>query len=69
MVPVVRKCPFTGELKTRELDVTHEELHAWRSGRLIQDALPRLNTEEREFVLTGIDGDAWERHVASGDDQ
>jgi hypothetical protein len=43
-----------------ELDVTDEEIKAWKSGMLIQDAMPRLNTDEREFMMTGITAEEWE---------
>ena len=35
------------------LNVTDEQLAAWRQGELIQKAMPQLTPEEREFVLTG----------------
>ena len=45
-----------------DLDVTAEEINAWRSGMLIQDAMPRLNENEREFIMTGITAEEWEKH-------
>jgi len=69
MQPVTRKCPFTGEVKTRHLDVTADEVVAYvKGGVLVQDAFPRLNAEEREFMMTGIDGKAWKKYVG-GDDE
>jgi hypothetical protein len=29
---------------------------------LIQDAMPRLNENEREFIMTGITAEEWEKH-------
>jgi len=43
-----------------DLDVTAEEINAWRSGILIQDAMPRLNEHEREFVISGITQEEWD---------
>lgn len=69
MRAVTRKCPFTGEVKTRELDITDEELRRYNVGNvLIQHAFPRLNAEEREFVKTGIDGETWKKYVG-GDEE
>ena len=48
--------------RSLELDVTDEEIKAWKSGMLIQDAMPRLNTDEREFMMTGITAEEWEKH-------
>jgi hypothetical protein len=44
-----------------DLDVTAEEIKAWKSGMLIQDAMPRLNENEREFIMTGITAEEWEK--------
>lgn len=66
---VTRRCPFTNKLKTRELDVSVDELVRYNDGLvLLQNAFPRLNAEEREFVKTGIDGEAWKKYVG-GDDE
>mgnify|MGYP003625214740 FL=1 len=43
-----------------DLDVTAEQINAWRSGMLIQDAMPHLNEHEREFVMSGITKEEWD---------
>jgi hypothetical protein len=48
--------------RSLDLDVTTEEMEAWKSGMLIQDAMPRLTTDEREFMMTGITAEEWEKH-------
>jgi hypothetical protein len=48
--------------RSLELNVTDEEIKAWKSGMLIQDAMPRLNENEREFIMTGITAEEWEKH-------
>ena len=48
--------------RSLDLDVTTEEMEAWKSGMLIQDAMPRLNENEREFIMTGITAEEWEKH-------
>lgn len=48
--------------RSLELDVTAEEIKAWKAGMLIQDAMPRLTTDEREFMMTGITAEEWEKH-------
>ena len=45
-----------------DLEVTAEEIKAWKAGMLIQDAIPRLNENEREFIMTGITAEEWEKH-------
>ena len=52
---------------TRELDipVTVEELFLWRvKGAHIQDAMPHLTADEREFLMTGVTPEEW--HNAFG---
>jgi hypothetical protein len=36
------------------LDITQAEFTAWIKGTPIQRAAPRLNADEREFLITGI---------------
>ena len=40
-----------------------EELYAWKTGTVIQEAMPRLNADEREFVMTGITPEEWNFHL------
>ncbi len=53
MMKITRTSPVTGKTSTLELDTTPDEYHAWRTGTLIQNAMPRLNDDEREFILSG----------------
>ena len=51
---------FTGKVHTREIDVTDEQLRNWREkGMLIQDAMPQVSDEDREFILTGTTPEEW----------
>lgn len=52
---------FSGKVNTREINVTVEQLEAWRkSGEHIQNALPHLNADDREFLLTGVTPEEWD---------
>jgi 7,8-dihydro-6-hydroxymethylpterin-pyrophosphokinase len=57
---IERASPFTGELRTLDLDVTQEQMQAWQSGTVIQRAMPHLSADEREFILTGILPEEWD---------
>lgn len=57
---IFRRCPIHGKIKSMEIDVTHEQIKAWKEGELIQDAMPHLSVDDREFVMTGITPDVWE---------
>jgi len=56
---IVRKSPFTGKMHQLEIDVTQEQLDSWRAGELIQNAMPNLSPEDREFIMTGITPEEW----------
>jgi hypothetical protein len=61
---IERTSPFTGEVHTMEIDVTQAQLDSWRiRGELIQDAMPHLSADEREFIKTGITPQEWEQHL------
>lgn len=58
---ITRRNPFTGEHHTWEIAVTEQQLLAWHNGQLIQDAMPNLTEDEREFILSGILPEQWEQ--------
>lgn len=53
---ITRKSSLTGITRTKEIDVTIEQILAWEEGELIQNAMPHLSADDREFIKTGIDG-------------
>lgn len=63
---ITRKSPFSGETRTIYIDVTLEQLEAWKNGELIQNAMPNIPADEREFIKTGITPEDWAK--AFGED-
>ena len=55
---VHNKDPFTGVKRTVIINVTQEQIDAWKSGELIQVAMPSLTPDEREFIKFGIYDDS-----------
>ncbi len=55
----VRKSMLSGVTRSRDIDVTEEEYDRWRSGVLIQRAMPHLSDVDREFIMTGITEEEW----------
>ena len=51
---------ISGVERTLDLPITEQQIAAWISGTLIQEAMPQLSAEEREFVLTGISSEEWD---------
>ena len=58
-VKITRTSPLTKKERTIEIAVTTEQLQAWKSGVLIQEAMPNLTPDEREFIKTGITASDW----------
>ena len=58
---IQRTSAHSGISRTLDLAVTLEEYASWRGGELIQNAMPRLNADEREFIKTGITAEEWEQ--------
>jgi len=56
---ITKQSAFTNKLHTREVPVTYEQLNKWNNGELIQDAMPNLSKEDREFLLTGVTPEEW----------
>ena len=57
---------LTGVMHKMDLPVTLEQVAEWRTGTLIQDAMPHLNRQQREFLISGTTPDEWAE--AFGDD-
>ena len=58
---ITRKSSLTGITRTKEINVTEEQLLAWEMGELIQNAMPQLSADDREFVKTGSTGEEWDQ--------
>lgn len=58
---IIRTNPITGEKVTLDLPVTEEQLMNWHKGALIQDVMPHLTPNQREFLMTGIIPEQWEK--------
>jgi len=50
---------LTNKVHIREIDVTREQVENWQGGMLIQEAMPNLSIDDREFLMTGATADEW----------
>ena len=57
---ITKTSPFTGLTHTRSINVTDDQLDRWQQGALIQDVMPNLSPDEREFIMTGITPNEWD---------
>ena len=59
---VTRTCPVTGTINTRFIEgLTESLMESWKAGGLIQDVMPNVSVEDREFIITGITAERYRR--------
>lgn len=60
---ITRTSIISKETRTRELDVTQEQLsrieNSYITKELIQNIVPHLSIHDREFIMTGITEEEW----------
>ena len=61
MIIVQRTSPVTGKDQSMAINATNEQYIAWIDGTLIQDAMPQLSADEREFIISGCTSKDWEQ--------
>ncbi len=64
---VTRISRLTGRTHTREIPVTTEQIILWTNGTYIQEAMPNVSPDDREFLISGITPEEWK--AAFGDDE
>ena len=57
---ITRQSPLTGKVNQMDIDIIPEQYELWEKGMLIQDAMPDLTAEEREFLISGSTPQDWE---------
>lgn len=57
---ITKTSGITGKEHTLEIPVTEEQIMRWRNGELIQNAMPHLTADQREFLMTGATPYEWE---------
>ena len=57
---ITRTSILSNKTRTRDINLTQDQLDAWESGVLAQNAFPHLSADDREFIMTGITSDEWD---------
>ena len=57
-------CHFCKELQKIE-NIPVQGFANWQNGELIQNALPELNTDQRELLISGICPKCWDERIGS----
>jgi len=55
---------LTSRTHEMEIDVSEKQITLWMEGALIQDLMPNLTPDEREFLMTGITPAEWDEAFA-----
>ena len=50
---------MTGRTITMELPITQDQIDRWQRGEMIQDVMPHLTPEQREFMISGVTPADW----------
>jgi len=67
---ITKRSPRTGKLNERDIPVTQIQLDTWKStGRNIQDVMPDLSADDREFLMTGYTPEDWAAIFPDGDEE
>jgi len=70
MLEVTKKSILSGKTNTMTLDITQEHLDMYEQvgGLLIQAVFPNLSAGEREFLISGITPEEWNKTFGEEDD-
>jgi len=59
---ISRKSTITGVVRSRDIKVNPKDYDMWEKGILnIQDAMGYVKQEDREFILSGITREEWNK--------
>lgn len=57
---ITKRSPLTGKDNTMDLPISENQMKLWKSGfGLIQDIMPELTPEQREFLISGSTPEDW----------
>jgi len=51
---------LSGKTRTKEININQSQIDKWVAGMLIQDAMPDVSVDEREFIMTGSTPEEWD---------
>lgn len=64
---ISRKSVISGISRTRYIPVNPDDYLSWKAGvGSVQEIMPYLNDDDREFILSGITADEWDEAFSEG---
>ena len=64
---IAKTSSLTSRTHEMEIDVSDKQIALWMEGGLIQEVMPNLSPDEREFLMTGITPAEWDEAFAQSD--
>jgi hypothetical protein len=58
---ITRTSMFSNIERTKDLPITEDQLNDWNNGTVIQKAMPNLSRADREFIITGVTDEEWQK--------
>ena len=70
MIQVTRLSALSRTYNTMELPISQEHLDKYDAvgGGLVQNVFPNLNAEQREFLISGITPQEWNKYIGDFND-
>lgn len=59
IVTLKKPCPFCGRVQLKMFD--SDAYRKWQAGAKVQDCFPDRTADDREFLVTGICPECWDR--------
>jgi uncharacterized protein (DUF779 family) len=56
---IYKKSTISGKINGRRIPVSKNQIKRWENGELIQNVMPDLTKDEREFMISGITQEEW----------
>lgn len=66
---ITKKSVLTGKEHTLDIPVTPDQLEKWHNGMVIQCAMPNLTAGQREFLMSGITDEEWDKAFPEESDE
>ena len=64
MLELTKKSILTGKTTTMTLPITQDQLDLYNNTKVnIQDVFPNLDSNQREFIKTGITQEEWDKLI------
>lgn len=70
MMQITRTSIISGVTRTMDIPVTLEQLYQWEVvGKNIQDVMPDLTADQREFIMNGVTAEEWDEIFGEEEDE